>query len=87
MTLDQYTHGRLLSKLYKLEPRFYATASIAQPYYPSQEDTRLAKQAILSRHAKPIIILQGYGIVAGIHTLEGYKALGYDRVPVLLGKL
>lgn len=87
MNLDQYTHGRLLSKLYTLEQRYYKPEALAQPYYPNREDTKLAKQAILSRHARPIILLQGYGIVAGVHTLEAYKQLGYDRVPVIYGEL
>lgn len=87
MTLEQYTHGHLLAKLYKIEQRYYNPNAIAQPYYPNKEDTRLAIQAIKSRHAKPVIILQGYGVVAGIHTLEAYKKLGYERIPVLLGKL
>lgn len=87
MKLEDYTHGKLLNKLYRLEQRYYNPNAIAQPYYPNKEDTRLAIQAIKSRHAKPVILLQNYGVVAGIHTLEAYKKLGYGRIPVLLGKL
>lgn len=87
MNLDQYTHGRLLSKLYKLDQRYYNVEALAQPYYPDKREIGIAKRAIINNRAKPIIYLQGYGIVAGVHTLEAYKKLGYSRVPVLLGKL
>lgn len=86
--LKRFNSGRLIDQLYKFRPKWVSTASLEYPYIVSKFEVKSAKKAIkANQRIEPVVVLKDYGIVAGIHVLEAFKELGYERIPIMYGKL
>ncbi len=86
--LRRFNAGRLISQLYKFRPRWISTGSLEYPYAVSEFEVKSAKKAIkANQRIEPVVVLKNYGVVAGIHILEAFKQLGYERIPTMYGKL
>lgn len=86
--LKRFKFGGLLSKLYKFEVRWYQPTSINQPYQVKEVEVRRYVKAIKNNaRIEPVVVLKDEGIIAGIHLLEAFKKLKYERIPILYGRL
>ena len=87
-SLRKYKHGKILDNLYTISLRWVDPESLHIPYELDKGEVRQARKAIKdNRRQDPVIVLQDIGIVAGIHNLQAYKDLKFDRIPILYGKL
>ena len=86
--LKRFRHGKLINRLYTFDVRWYEPKSIIQPYdFNGREVGRLKKAIKANKRIESVVVLKDYGIVAGVHLLEAFKALRYERIPILYGKL
>ena len=86
--LKKFKHGKLINKLYIFKVRWFAPTSINQPYETKNKEVSRAKKAIKNnQRLEPVVVLKKHGVVAGVHLLEAFKQLKYERIPVLYGKL
>lgn len=62
--------------------------SLHIPYTLDKKEIRRAREAAKeNRRQDPVIALEDMGVVSGLHNLQAYKDLKYDRIPILYGKL
>ena len=86
--LKKFKFGKILNKLFTFEVRWYDPTNINQPYTVKEKEVNRLKKAIKNGdRLEPIVMLFEFGPVAGIHLLEAFKLLKFDKVPVLYGKL
>jgi glutaredoxin len=86
--LNNFRHGKLVTKLYNFTIRWVSPDSINIPYDLDSGEIKRAKQAIKdNRRQSPVVVLHDIGIVAGLHNLQAYSELKYDQIPIIYGKL
>ena len=86
--IKNFKHGKLLYQLYNFEEMWFPATSLSQPYLLNKSELKAAKDAIReNRRVDPIVVLDGFGVIAGFHLLEAYQELKFDRLPVIYGKL
>ena len=86
--LKRFNAGRLIDQLYKFKPKWISTGSLEHPYNVSEFEVKSARKAIeANQRIEPVVVLKDYGVISGIHVLEAFKKLGYDRIPIMYGKL
>jgi hypothetical protein len=86
--LTNFKHGKIINSLYNFDIRWVNPDSINIPYELDPKEVKRSKQAIKdNRRQSPVFVLHDIGVVAGIHNLQAYSELKYDRIPIIYGKL
>lgn len=85
--LSRFKHGRLVESLYDFDVKWIHPDEVGQPFKADEKEVNRLKNAIKANNRlEPIVVLKDYGIVAGVHLLEAFRRLKYDRIPVMFGK-
>lgn len=86
--IEKYRHGAIIGKLYRFSLQWWQVSKLNHPYIIHKDEVERLKAKIENgERVEPIIILKGFGIVAGVHLLEAFQSLKYDKIPVIYGTL
>lgn len=86
--LTNFKHGKLINSLYNFDIRWVNPDSINIPYELDAGEVKRAKSAVKdNRRQSTVVVLHDIGVVAGIHNLQAYSELKFDRIPIIYGKL
>jgi hypothetical protein len=87
-SIAKYKHGKIIESLYSFSLQWRKIEEMSHKLPIAKQETERLKAKIKNNErVDPVIMLSGYGIVAGVHTLEGFRALNYKKIPVLFGVL